>query len=106
LPDEFSPLPFHVEHIVARQHGGGDELSNLAWACPRCNLRKGPNLTAFDPRSGKLAELFHPRKRKWKAHFGETEGWVDGRTPMGRATANLLDLNDPMRVEIRRALAE
>lgn len=23
-------MPFHVEHVVARQHGGGDDLSNLA----------------------------------------------------------------------------
>jgi HNH endonuclease len=33
--------PFHVEHIIARQHRGPDEFSNLAWACSRCNHRTG-----------------------------------------------------------------
>jgi len=46
LPEELSDVPFHVEHIVARQHQGGDELSNLALACDRCNLYKGPNLAS------------------------------------------------------------
>ena len=30
--------PFHIEHIVARQHRGGDDLENLALACHQCNL--------------------------------------------------------------------
>ena len=37
---EFSGLRFHIEHIVARQHGGSDESSNLALACPECNLQR------------------------------------------------------------------
>ncbi len=38
-------LRFHIEHIVARQHGGGDEQENLALACHLCNAHKGPNLS-------------------------------------------------------------
>ena len=38
-------LPFHVEHIRARKHGGGDEAENLALACHHCNLCKGSNLS-------------------------------------------------------------
>jgi 5-methylcytosine-specific restriction endonuclease McrA len=37
-------LSFHVEHIIARQHRGGDRPSNLAWSCQKCNRAKGPNL--------------------------------------------------------------
>ena len=44
--------PFHVDHIIARKHGGGDDFGNLALACYRCNLRKGPNLTGLDPDTG------------------------------------------------------
>jgi 5-methylcytosine-specific restriction endonuclease McrA len=33
---------FHVDHIVARKHGGGDGDENLALACFHCNLHKGP----------------------------------------------------------------
>ena len=30
-----------IEHIVPRNHGGGDTLENLALACARCNHEKG-----------------------------------------------------------------
>jgi hypothetical protein len=42
-------LLFHVEHIIARQHGGSDDISNLALSCPSCNLHKGSNLSGVDP---------------------------------------------------------
>jgi 5-methylcytosine-specific restriction endonuclease McrA len=40
---------FHLDHIVARQHGGRDEAENAAWSCQECNLLKGTNLSAVDP---------------------------------------------------------
>ena len=49
IPQEFSELRFHIEHIIPRQHGGIDDAENLALACPDCNLRKGPNLSGLDP---------------------------------------------------------
>ncbi|PWU21375.1 MAG: hypothetical protein C5B50_01835 [Verrucomicrobia bacterium] len=58
LSQEFSELRFHVEHIIARQHGGSGEAGNLALACPDCNFLKGPNLTAMDPRSRRVTRLF------------------------------------------------
>src|SRR3954468_11273639 len=51
--------PFHVEHIIAQQHGGTDDLENLALACCWCNAIKGPNLASIDPDSGALTRLFH-----------------------------------------------
>jgi HNH endonuclease len=34
LPQAVEPFfTYHLEHIVARQHGGGDEELNLALAC-------------------------------------------------------------------------
>lgn len=30
-----------LEHILPQSHGGGDDLSNLAIACKRCNNQKG-----------------------------------------------------------------
>jgi 5-methylcytosine-specific restriction endonuclease McrA len=38
----YPDFAFHIEHIVARQHGGGDELDNLALSCHLCNSKKGP----------------------------------------------------------------
>ena len=61
LPQFATPLlPFHIEHIVARQHGGGNDPSNLALACDRCNAYKGPNLTSIDEGTGEVSILFHP----------------------------------------------
>jgi 5-methylcytosine-specific restriction endonuclease McrA len=61
--------PFFVYHIIARQHGGSDAPENLALACYHCNARKGPNLSALDPESGALVQLFHPRRDRWEEHF-------------------------------------
>jgi hypothetical protein len=96
--------PFHVEHIIARQHGGTDAPANLALACDRCNLFKGPNLTAIDPESGDVVRLFDPRKDVWDEHFGQTNYVVVGLTPAGRATAHLLKMNAEARVAQRAAL--
>lgn len=31
----------HVDHVIAKVDGGGDELSNLLTSCVSCNLKKG-----------------------------------------------------------------
>ena len=33
FPQELSELRFHIEHVIPRQHGGGDDADNLALAC-------------------------------------------------------------------------
>jgi 5-methylcytosine-specific restriction endonuclease McrA len=60
---------FHIEHIIARQHGGTDDPDNLALSCHACNLFKGPNLSGIDPLTGRLVALFHPRRHRWARHF-------------------------------------
>ncbi|SPF47652.1 hypothetical protein SBA4_3740007 [Candidatus Sulfopaludibacter sp. SbA4] len=65
LHQEYSHRAHHIEHIVAKQHGGSDDIGNLALACHRCNLCKGPNLTGLDPESGRIVPLFHPRRDRW-----------------------------------------
>ena len=32
---------FHVDHMVPRTQGGGDEIGNLIAACSHCNISKG-----------------------------------------------------------------
>lgn len=97
-------LTFHVEHIVARQHGGSDDVTNLAWACHACNRYKGPNLAGLDPDTGHLTRLFHPRTDAWTTHFALQAGRILGRTPVGRATVQVLNMNQPERVRTRLAL--
>ena len=107
LPDWLDYLdPFHLEHVLPRQHGGDDQHGNLAWACSRCNRRKGTNLAAIDPDTGLQVPLFDPRRDRWTDHFEFNAGWIYGRTAPGRATVGLLEMNVPRRLEVRRLLFE
>jgi hypothetical protein len=105
LPQTASPfVRFHIEHIVARQHGGATEPDNLALACSLCNFHKGPNIAGLDPESGQVVRLFHPRRDRWTDHFLWEGTVLVGRTAIGRATAHLLAINDWERVEVRENL--
>lgn len=105
IPQDHVPFAaFHVEHIVARQHGGGDDSSNLALACHHCNLHKGPNLTGIDPVTGQIVRLFHPRQQAWDAHFALRGVTIVGLTPTGRATVDVLNMNSLGRLELRAEL--
>jgi hypothetical protein len=92
---------FHVEHIVARQHGGASDEGNLAFSCHHCNLHKGPNLTGIDPDTNAVVALFHPPFQSWAEHFRLEGGAVVGLTPVGRATVRLLNMNTPARAQLR-----
>jgi 5-methylcytosine-specific restriction endonuclease McrA len=98
--------PFHVEHIVARQHGGKDHRDNLAWACHQCNLHKGPNLSGIDPDTSQMVRLFHPRRDVWEEHFALEDVRIVGRTPIGRTTSWVLQMNAQERLELRKSLRE
>lgn len=108
LPQAAFRRPFHVEHIVARQHGGTTTLENLALACWRCNWKKGPNLVGIDPETAQVVRLFHPRNQDWNEHFGVrvhvAHIEIYGLTPEGRATARLLGWNDEMQQVLRYEL--
>ena len=104
IPESSLNVTFHVEHIRAKQHLGTDDADNLALACDRCNLHKGPNLTSVDPETDQIAPLFHPRRDDWADHFQQVDGRIAGLTPTGRATARLLQINTPIRVTLRRSL--
>jgi hypothetical protein len=102
IPQEATPLiPFHVEHIVARQHEGSDNPSNLALACDRCNAYKGPNLASVAPDTGEIVPLFNPRQDAWNDHFRFDGGQIVGLTLTGQATVRLLNMNAPRRVQLR-----
>ena len=96
----FPLVSFHVEHVVAKQHGGPDDLDNLCLSCHWCNLFKGPNLSSLV--EGNLTRLFNPRTDFWSDHFAAIDGRIQGITAIGVATVKLLYMNDPDRVELRR----
>jgi hypothetical protein len=106
LPRAYSRIPFEIDHIIARKHGGRTTASNLALSCFYCNTYKGPNLAGVDPVLGRIIRLFHPRRHKWSAHFRWEGPTLVGKTPIGRATIAVLQVNHPEAVAARRALIE
>lgn len=101
LPEWVAEIPFHIEHIIAQQHGGQDDVANLTLACDRCNLYKGPNIASIDPFDGSLTPLFQPRQDKWDDHFQMEGAIIVGLTPAGRATVALLKMNAAPRLRLR-----
>ena len=106
LPQSLSSIPFEIDPIIARKHGGHTAADNLALSCFYCNSYKGPNIAGIDPRSGRITRLSHPRKDAWKSHFKWNGPILIGRTAVGRATIIVLAINHPDAVAVREALIE
>ena len=53
-PEIITNFPFHIEHIIGKQHGGSDKLYNLAYACSWCNWKKGLNIATVLAERGKI----------------------------------------------------
>lgn len=95
-----------MEHIIPLEKDGKTVLRNLALSCQGCNSHKQVRTEAIDPMFKQLAPLFHPRRQKWKEHFGWNHDFslVIGLTPTGRATVEALRLNRPGVVNLRHVL--
>jgi 5-methylcytosine-specific restriction endonuclease McrA len=106
MPQSFDELVFQIEHVIAKKHHGSDSRDNLALACFSCNNHKGPNLSGLDPVSGQMTRLYNSRTDKWKDHFQWKRALLVGRTPVGRATVDVLAMNLAYRQELRLALIE
>jgi hypothetical protein len=104
MPEHLDQLPFQIDHIIARKHGGPSSEDNLALACFYCNTHKGPNVAGIDPDSGDIVRLFHPRNDRWADHFFWDGPILRARTPSGRATIQVLCINDPEYVAVRISL--
>ena len=106
MPQAHYPAPFQVDHVIALQQGGPTVLHNLALSCLHCNSHKGPNIAGLDPKTRKLTRLFNPRRQKWARHFRWEGVLLVGRTPVGRTTVAVLNMNAPVRVALREELIE
>ena len=102
--EHFMLVPHVIDHVRAKQHGGTDEVQNLALACFRCNAHKGPNLAGIDTESDEMVALFNPREQTWAEHFVLRGARIVGLTAVGRASALVLDMNAPERIELREEL--
>ena len=109
LPQRASLLPHQIDHIIAQQHMGSDEESNLCLCCLRATSKRAqhrvdrPRSRACLPHRGVVsssqATLGHPLSatRRW-AHRGRDSG----RSRYSTA----LDFNAEERVQLRRLLMQ
>jgi 5-methylcytosine-specific restriction endonuclease McrA len=91
--------PFHVDHVISQKHGGPTEDHNLAFCCPFCNRAKGSDIASQI--DGAMVRLYNPRIDQWREHFSLRRGVIEGRTNVGRATTQLLRLNETHRLKLR-----
>ena len=96
---------FHVEHVVPRCLGGPSDYTNLAWACPSCNLHKSNRVDVRPTGAHETVPIYNPRRDKWDDHFFWDGFRITGLTPIGRATIDVLVLNHERRIRIRQAEA-
>ena len=104
FPEAYAEVPFQIDHVVARQHGGRAAAENLALACCFCNRYKGPNLSGVDPLTNNVIRLFNPREQRWEDHFRWDGPVLVGNTATGRASVRTLNLNRADALAVRTAL--
>lgn len=109
LPTRGQVATFPIDHAVPASRGGPTELANLALSCPHCNGRKWAHTAATDPETAEIVPLFNPRLDRWEDHFRWSaldQNILEGLTARGRATLDLLQMNHPRMIDVRRLLAE
>ena len=100
--------PMELDHLFPRSLGGPSVEGNLWLTCSLCNEHKGARIAGVDPETGLLVRLFNPRHQVWQEHFAWTDSGtrIAGKTAIGRATVEALELNRPSLVESRRIWVE
>ena len=78
---DYTMFVHEIDHVIPRKHGGGGDVSNLAYSCAQCNRVKGSNLAAIDPENGEIVPLFNPRTQRWSSHFRlrTSHWWIASR---------------------------
>jgi len=102
--EENCGLKMHVDHIIPVSVGGDTILENLCLACFSCNVHKGAKQVWNDPLNQEIVPLFHPLHQNWNEHFcwDETKSKITALSSCGRATIEVLKMNNPTVVNARK----
>ena len=103
-----SGIPLTLEHIIPKSKGGETTEDNLWLSCRLCNEQKGILIEFSDPKTDSITPLYNPRTQMWSEHFAWNDDGtkIIGRTPVGRATIDALNLNDSIRIQSRALWVE
>ena len=99
-------VSFEIDHIISLKHGGGNEISNLAYTCPHCNQHKGSDLVTFLNHYDDLVPLLNPRKHDWIEHFEANNGEIIPLTRIGQASVKIFQFNQPDLLILRQILTQ
>jgi hypothetical protein len=64
----------------------------------------GSNIVGRDLTTGNLIALFHPRQDRWRDHFEWSGANLTGKTRIGEITIQVLAINEPDFLAVRKAL--
>jgi hypothetical protein len=106
LGHEDNFVSHEVDHIIAEKHRGETTADNLCLSCIDCNRHKGTDFASIDLETGQVALLFDPRRDQWNDHFRLNGPEIEPRTPQGRVTVFLLDMNSLTQLAKRAELIE
>jgi hypothetical protein len=95
-----------VDHIIGEKHGGPTQADNLCYACVFCNQAKGSDVGSIHRENGEFVRFFNPRTDRWADHLVLVGSQVEGVTPIGAVTANILGFNNVERLLERHILQE
>lgn len=106
VPADYSTDFFNFDHIQPTSQNGTSELGNLARTCGICNGYKHDKTKSIDPLTKQVCRLYHPRQDNWKDHFEWSKDGlrIIGKTDIGRATADLLQVNHKSNMNLRKLL--
>lgn len=103
-PEVIFNVAFEVDHIIPLSKQGRDEETNWCLSCRICNLRKLDHTDGFDPFCQQKVRLFNPRLDVWDEHFTaptQPPFHLEGKTPIGRATVERLEMNSSLQLRAR-----
>lgn len=106
INEKYTVKRHEVDHVYAEKHGGSTEVDNLCFSSLICNRFKGSDLRSLDPETNEISALFHPRRDIWDDHFTLQDTMIVGKTPKGRVTIKILQMNTPERLAERRILID
>ncbi len=101
--ERLTAMRFELEHVFPLSLGGKTIFENLCLACSFCNQLKGDRVEFVDPESGDRVAIFHPQRQVWSDHFGwgQDSSIVIGKTAIGRAAVETLQMNREVLVSMR-----
>src|ERR1041384_7104756 len=106
FPEEFAEVPFQIEHILSRQHGGKTTATNLALACAFCNHTKDQTFRESIQQQVGLLSCSIQESNAGIVIFNGAGAILVGKTSVGRSTIHTLAINRQNAVVLRRFMIQ